>query len=373
MWALGRLHGRALVAGWLLVVTAALLVVCVSSNSYWTGRDVARPGWLVVSNALSPQQLLPLSYASRIATLPGVEAVSELSSAAGWLGTLDHPVALIIVDKASAPQVIPALADDPIALARWRTSRPSALVSAGLARALGAATRLPLKVSDGRSAVDASLTRVGTFTRGPLLDCDYCLIVGRDFADDALPSYRGIAGAILVREKAGVTAAALATAVDRAFAQESVATRSSEFSAALGSQVNRVLDVRALAVSVLACMLATVLAVPSLTCYLCAHLHRPHFALLLSLGVRRTRVRNRLAASAFAFGGSAAAIALLVAWALDLSGTTVDIAWLRMESPGLGALGAASVGASCALAMLGAAWSALANVDAGSLVEDVAS
>lgn len=372
MWALARLHARALVAGWLLVVGASLLVVCMASNGYWTGRDVSRPGWLLVSNALSPQQLLPLNDVPRIAALHGVRAVSELSSAAGWLGTLDHQVALIILDKGTAPTVIPSLAADPEALARWRADRGAALVSASLARALGAATTLPVKVADGGAIVDATLARAGTFSRGPLLDCDYCVVVGRDFADEALPSYRGIAGAILVRQQAGTSARAIARAVDATFADETIATRTGEFSAGLGAQLNQVLDVRSLAAGVLACMLATVLAVPALTCYLAAHVHRSHFALLLSLGARRGETLRCVAAAALAFGLSAAATAFAVAWSLDAAGATVDIAWLRLESPQFGASGAACIGAGCALAMLVAAWTALRDVRASSLVEAIA-
>ncbi|GJJ05032.1 hypothetical protein RugamoR64_55700 [Duganella rhizosphaerae] len=373
MLGLMRQHLRQLMACWLLVLAASLLAVMLMANSYWTGLNTPQPDLLIVSNALSPQQFLPFSYLERVDKLAGVEASSELSSALAWLPVLSHTSAILLVDKDGFPGVVPQLGVEPNVLAAWRKRRDGVLVSAALWRRLSmdADSNLQVLVLNGGQKQALSLSLQGSFQRTPALDCEYCILVGRELIEQALPAYRGIVSAILVRSAGGATASAeLAKRIDASFAHDTYATRSGPFSAAQGAHLHSVMNLRTLAIAVVACVLLTVLAIPALIFYLNGVVHRPGFALLLCLGFTRAHLYRRILLSVSLMVGSACASAFALAYLLDGSTLTTDVTWLRFESPALGLAGAVGVALLTAACSYCAIYMALHNTAPAALNEE---
>ena len=348
---------RTLVAA--LAMLTLLLSACaalLTGNSYWHAAvGTGDADLLTVSNALSPSNLLPRTYFERIKTLPEVDAITEYSSVALFLANERQIYTGVIVDKNQVAQVFPRMNLDAAMLQRWLERKDAILISEKLleSRHLTIGGTVPSRLFYGDSQANQDFYIAGTFGPENELKCSACIFVGRDFADLALPSYRGVVGSYHVRINPGINKEKLRRVIDAMFMQETVATRSTEFLPAASGFLNDLIDLRYLVLLAFWMTLAAAIFLPALCTNLMAQTYRATLALLLALGREKSYLLSRCAGLALVvgallgFGGYFFAI---------LTGNYIfdDVVWLHIESERAalqGALGvAALITVSCALA-----------------------
>jgi len=351
--------------GLLLAACAALL----AGNNYWHARPHPDDqDLLTISNALSPSNLLPRTYFERIKAAPMVAGVTEYSSVALFLSNERQIFTGVIVDKEQIATTLPRMGADAAMLARWQRRKDAILVSATLLAAqhlaIGDMVAARLFSSDGES--NHFFYIAGTFGTDNELRCTGCVILGRDFADFALPSYRGVVGSFHVRLRKPADQPEARRVLDAMFSEETPATHSASFLPAASALLNDLIDLRDLVFHAVWLTLAAALLLPALCANLLALTYRSSLAMLLVFGHRKIPLSIHylgwaLAAAALvSFGGA------LLAW---LAGSYLfeNVFWLRMESPYAALQGALGAGILVALS----AWTAVASVIAKLTVDDL--
>lgn len=351
--------------GLLLAACAALL----AGNAYWHARpDDGDDELLTVSNALSPSNLLPRTYFERIKAAPMVAAVTEFSSVALFLANERQVFTGVIVDKDQIAAIFPRMGADSAMLARWRQRKDAVLVSATLlaAQKLAIGDTVAARLFSGDGESNQSFHIAGTFGTGNELKCTSCVILGRDFADLALPTYQGVVGSFHVRLHRGTDKAGARRALDALFARETPATRSTDFLPAASGFLNDLIDLRQLVLLAFWMTLAAALFLPALCANLLAIAYRTGLAMLLVLGRRKIPLAIHGLGLALAAGALLGVGGALAAW---LAGSYMleNVLWLRMESPRAALQGASAVGMLVALS----SWAAVAAVIARLNIDDL--
>jgi hypothetical protein len=351
--------------GLLLAACAALL----AGNSYWHGRaDGGDDELLTVSNALSPSNLLPRTYFERIKAAPMVAAVTEYSSVALFLANERQVYTGVIVDKDQVAATLPRLGADAAMLSRWRQRKDAVLVSAALlaAQKLAIGDMVAARLFLGDDERNQAFYVAGIFGADNELKCTACVLLGRDFADLALPTYEGVVGSFHVRLHPRTDKAGARRALDALFAHETPATRSTDFLPAASGFLNDLIDLRYLVLLALWMTLAAALLLPALCANLLAVTYRTSLAMLLVLGRRKLPLTLHGLALALTAGTLVGAGGFLVAW---LAGGALleNVLWLRMEAPRAALQGASAVGVLVALST----WAAVAGVIAKLRIDDL--
>lgn len=374
MNALLRRH-RTLAAS--LAALALLLATCtalLAGNTYWHPQFAkAEDELLTISNALSSSNLLPHAYGARLRAAPSVAAVTEYSSVALFLANERQVYTGVIVDKDQIGATFPRFGADPATLGRWRQRRDAVLVSAALlARqrlAVGDTVAARLFSGDGES--NQQFYIAGAFGADNELKCTSCVMLGRDFADLALPSYRGVVGGFHVRLRQHTDKAQARRALDALFANETPATRSTGFLPAASGFMNDLIDLRRLVYLAFCLTLAAALFLPALCANLLAMHYRTSLALLLVIGQRKLPLLLHAMRLALGAGVLLGLGGFMLAW-LAGSHLVDKVLWLRIEAPWAALHAAAAMGMLVALSSWGAVACVIARLDTNDLFSDTA-
>lgn len=353
----------------LLGLLLAACVALLAGNSYWHARlNEGDDVLLTVSNALSPSHLLPRTYFERIKAAPMVAGVTEYSSVALFLANERQVFTGVIVDKEQIAATFPRMGTDTAMLTRWQQRKDAILVSTALlvAHKLAIGDLVAARLFFGDGERNQSFYIAGTFGMENELKCTACVMLGRDFADLALPTYQGVVGGFHVRVHTPVDKAQARRALDALFSQETPATRSTDFLPAASGFLNDLIDLRYLMFMAGWMALATAMLLPALCVNLLAITYRSSLTMLLVLGRRKVTLAIHClglaltAGALISFGGS------LVAW---LAGSYMleNVLWLRMEAPRAALQGALGVGMLIALST----WAAMASVIARLNIDDL--
>ena len=360
--------------GALAMLSLLLSAFCalLSGNSYWNAKIVAGDGnLLTTSNALSPSNLLPRTYFVRIKALPQVQAITEYSSVALFLANERQVHTGVIVDKDQVAATFPRMALSAPTLQRWQERKDAVLVSEKLlaAKHLAIGDMLPSRVFYGDAEKNQEFYIAGTFGAENELKCNACVFLGRDFADLALPSYRGVVGSYHVRIAAGSDKGSVRRALDALFAQESPATRSTEFLPAATGFLNDLIDLRYLILLAFWMTLLAAIFLPAFCANMVAHNYRAGLALLLAFGQRKKNLVARCLWLALCASVIIGLSGYFLAW---LAGGYLfeDVIWLRFESARAALLGAFGVGILIALSSCLAVLTVIGTLEVGNLFSE---
>ncbi|NHZ94745.1 hypothetical protein [Massilia sp. CCM 8734] len=367
------LRHRALAAS--LATLAVLLATCtalLAGNSYWHPRFVKTDDRLLtVSNALSPSNLLPRTYIARIQASPGVASVTEYSSVALFLANERQVFTGAIVDKDRVAATFPRLGADSATLARWQQRRDAVLVSAALLKKqqLAVGNMVAARLFSGDAESNQEFYIAGTFGADNELKCTTCVMLGRDFADLALPTYRAVVASFHVRLREHVDKAQARRALDTLFAHDTPATRSTDFLPAASGFMNDLIDLRQLVYIAFCMTLAAALLLPALCSNMLALHYRTSLALLLVVGQRKLPLLFQAMRLALAAGLLIGAGGFVLAFGTG-SYLFDKLLWLRIEVPTAALQAAAAAGTLVALSAWTAVSSVIARLDVNDLFSD---
>ncbi|HET7306839.1 MAG TPA: ABC transporter permease [Gammaproteobacteria bacterium] len=140
----------------LSVLVAFLLfgLLAATRQAFTAGPDIAGQNRLVTISKISLSQPLPLAYRQRIATVPGVEAVSYEIWFGGYYQDPRQSVFSFAVDTANYFDMYSELHMPPAQLKAWKADRAGAVVGASLAHRFGwkVGDQIPLKSNIWRDA-----------------------------------------------------------------------------------------------------------------------------------------------------------------------------------------------------------------------------
>jgi hypothetical protein len=370
----GLLRQQRALACALALLSLLLTTFCalLSSNAYWHEKlDVRDLQLLTVSNALAPSNLLPRTYFERIKTLRQVQSVSEYSSIAMFIANERQVYIGVIVDKEELSRTFPRLALDPAELGNWQLRKDAILVSKNLlaSQKLKVGGTVAARLFHGAGEQNQQFYIAGTFGPDNELKCTSCIFLGRDFADLALPSYRGIVGSYHVRLTEQANREQTRKAIDELFADQAISTHSTGFLPAGAGFVNNLIDLRQLVQFAFWMTLATAVCLPALCANMLATDHKSSLALLMAFGCKRIQILW------CAFGLTALGAMLMagigtgLAW---LAGTAWfgDVVWLRFESQANAAIGATAIGGAIAATCYCAVAVVIRKIDVGHLFNE---
>jgi putative ABC transport system permease protein len=221
---------------------------------------------LITGNRVSLEQPLPVAYAERIRTVPGVINVSPLVSLQGSYRDVSNPVRAFAIDAVGIG-LSPGFHIDPAQLGRFNTTRSGAIVSDDLAKTYGwrVGDRVPIRSRlwtnrDGTAIWPVDI--VGTYKT------DNTLLVGAmllqyDYLDEGRLAGKGTVNSLLVRIRHPTDADTVAAGIDAMFANSAAETKTSSEQQIARDTVKRIGDIGVIVRGVVAAVF---------------------FALLLSLG-----------------------------------------------------------------------------------------
>lgn len=338
---------RGLMSG-LILLSLLLSGFCalLAGNSYWNVRISSSDERLAtITNALSSSNLLPRSYFAKIEALPQVASVTEFSSVAVFVANERQVYTGVIVDKDQITAVFPRMAVVPGALKHWVERKDAVLVSAKLlaSQNLAVGDMLPTRLFYGGEQQNQEFYIAGTFDTDNELKCNACVFLGRDFADQTMPSYRGVVASYHIRISPESDKLSTRHSIDALFKNETPATRTTDFLPASTGFLNDLIDLRELVLLAFCMTLAAAILLPALCANMTAISYRASFALLLALGQKKKQLMIRCLLLACCSALVIGAGGYLLAWVAG-GWLFEDIIWLRFESARSALIGSFGVG-----------------------------
>lgn len=218
----------------LSVLVAFLLFALLSAIGYAfkAGEDVAAADRLVVIHKISLINPLPIAYQQRIASTPGVEAVTHASWFGGYYQDPQNQFAQFPVDPETYFALYPELNIADEQLEAFRRNRIAALVGEELATQYGweVGDRIPIQATiwtqaDGGRTWEFEL--VGTFSTDDPRGSTAYMLFGYDYFEEARAFGKGTVGWYILRVAEGASPVEVADAIDSQFANSPNETETS--------------------------------------------------------------------------------------------------------------------------------------------------
>ncbi len=267
---LGNLKRRKLrtVLTVLSVFVAFLLfgLLCALKEGLLAGVNIADADRLVVRNKISLIQPLPVNYRNRIATIPGVDAVSAQSWFGGIYQDPKNFFATIPVDPEDFLDVYREYPVSEETKREWLATRNGAIIGVSLLKRFGwnIGDTIPLTSPiwgepEGESAWQIKI--VGTYDTTKKGGDTSSMYFRYDFFDEGKVERKGLIGWLTLRVKNQDQAAAVAKAIDAEFANspyETVTEGEGAFASSFAQQVG---DIGAIVTGVVSAVFFTILLV----------------------------------------------------------------------------------------------------------------
>ncbi len=180
---------------------------------------------LVTTNATGIVFTLPLSYANRLAAIPGVEAVSWANWFGGRYGDGRRFFAQFAVDPESYLELYPEIVLPPDQKEAWIRERSSAVVGSRLMEIFGWRLGQDITVQGTIFPGDWTFTIRGVYTPADRVINDDMMIFHHEYMEERL-GRPGFAGWYVLRIDDPENAAAIAHAIDEQFRSSPAPTKS---------------------------------------------------------------------------------------------------------------------------------------------------
>ncbi len=218
----------------LSVFVAFLLFALLSAIGYAfkSGADVADAERLVVIEKISLINPLPVSYQNRIASTPGVVAVTHASWFGGYYQEPRNQFGQFPVEPDSYLTMYPEFEIPPEQLEAWKKNRQGAIVGQELADAFGwkVGDRIPIQATiwtrqDGARTWEFDLE--GIFSTADPRGSTALMLFQYDYFDEARAFGQGTVGWYILRVEKGADPVQVANAIDAQFANSPAETDTS--------------------------------------------------------------------------------------------------------------------------------------------------
>lgn len=218
----------------LSVFVAFLLFALLSAIGYAfkSGADVADAERLVVIEKISLINPLPVSYQNRIASTPGVVAVTHASWFGGYYQEPRNQFGQFPVEPDSYLAMYPEFEIPPEQLEAWKKNRQGAIVGQELADAFGwkVGDRIPIQATiwtrqDGARTWEFDLE--GIFSTADPRGSTALMLFQYDYFDEARAFGQGTVGWYILRVEKGADPVQVANAIDAQFANSPAETDTS--------------------------------------------------------------------------------------------------------------------------------------------------
>ena len=180
---------------------------------------------LVTTNATGIVFVLPISYANRLAAIPGVEAVSYANWFGGRYGDGRRFFAQFAVDPESYLDLYPEIVVPPEQKEAWFRERSSAIVGERLLEVFGWRVGQDITIQGTIFPGDWTFTIRGVYTSAARAISDDMMIFHHDYMEERL-GRPGIAGWYVLRIDDPDAAAGIAKAIDDQFRNSPAPTKS---------------------------------------------------------------------------------------------------------------------------------------------------
>ena len=264
---------------------------------------------------------LPVAYADRLRSVPGVKAVTFADSLGGTYQKPDQPVSVLAIDVSdiwltAAPEIIKILPEDLQALRKTRTG---VLISADIGKKYGwhVGDRIPLTSATLQDNGSGTWTFdiVGTFTAHEFGAGGY--IVGNYvYLDEARHLNKGTVRNFYAVVSDPQQAAATADTIDRIFANSATGTKTASFRENAEQQMESIGDLNFVIRSIVTAVLAALLFSISTMMMQTIRERTPELAVLKTLGFVNGAVFFLVVVEAMIMCIAAAIIGLTLAMAV---------------------------------------------------------
>lgn len=319
----------------LSVFVAFLLfgILCIIKEAFTAGVSMAGADRLMVRHKVSLIQLLPVSYTQRMASIPGVSAVTH----ATWFGGIyKDPKNMIGTFPVDPDSYFDMFADmmviSPEVMKAWKEKRNGAVV--------GRATMERFAKSDGwktgsvipftspiwgapKGQDQWEFEIVGTYDIKDKKGDNTGFFFRYDYFDEGRERFKGEVGWFSVRVQNPDDAPAIAARIDEQFANSAYETKAETEAAAMQGFVAQVGNIGAILIAVLSAVFFTILLVAGNTMSLAVRERTQEIGALKALGFTHERVLAMVLAESCMIATLGGFLGLGAAWLVAAGGSPV--------------------------------------------------
>jgi len=272
-------------------------------------------------NKVAPYSPMPVAYAERIASVPGVKAVTYLSAFAGFYQKQSNFVLMFAVPSASLLKVYPDLSVQPDQLKAWMTDRTGVLVTPALAKQYDwrVGDHVPIGSSiqrkDGSTTWDVTIDGVIN-TRGGAQFSSQKLFMHYQYLDEARVSNQGSVDTFIELVSSPIQTAEVSHAIDSLFINASPQTVTTASNALLQNAYAAAGNVGAILTTVAVLVFLSMLLVVGAIMLHTARERLSEFAVLRAIGFQRSAVTGLVLSESILVCVGGGFIGLLLAYFL---------------------------------------------------------
>jgi putative ABC transport system permease protein len=297
-------------------------------EAFTAGVNIADADRLIVRHKVSLIQTMPVSYAQRIASVPGVEAVTHMTWFGGIYQDPKNFFASMPVDAPTFLDLYPEYTLDAEARARWAKTRTGCIIGRDLAKRFGwkVGDRIPLTSPiygepEGQSVWELEICGICDATKkGADLSSLYFRY---DYFDEARTQNKGEVGWYTVRVKNADDAAAVSTRIDAEFANSPYETKSEPEGAFAAGFAQQIGDIGAIMISVLSAVFFTILLVAGNTMNQAVRERTEELGVLKAMGFSNGLVLALVLAESCLIALLGGLVGLALAWGTLAAGNPV--------------------------------------------------
>ena len=313
----------------LSIVVAFLLFGLLSALiiAFNRGVDLAGADRLVTQGRYSLTQVLPIGYFEQIRQIDGVAAVTHAQWFGGVYQEPKNFFPQFAVDPSSYLDMYPEFVISPEQRRKFESTRTGAIVGASLAKRFGwkVGDKIPIQgtiwpLADGSNNWEFDL--VGTFEGRDetAKSQEGAMLFQWKYFDEARQFAKGTSGIYIVRAKNADRAAALATAIDKQFANSQNETKTGSEKAFNQNFIKQIGDIGFIVQAILSAVFFTILLVTGNTMAQSVRERIPEIGILKTLGFS---------------DGKALALVLTEAMLLCLLGGLIGLVLVSALMPGM--------------------------------------
>ena len=275
----------------LSIVVAFLLFGMLQGVDAWLAGAVeqSRINRLYVLSRLTFTEMLPISYQSRIETVPGVEMVSHFTWFGGYYQDPRNMVISYPTDARRLPEIYPEWQIPKEQLEALIRTRTGALIGARLAQRYGwkIGDRVPLKTNiwtrkNGRDDWSFDIVGIYTVPENPMQE--NALLFNFEYFDEARAFGHGMVGWYVVNIEDPAQAPRISAAIDRLFRNSPSETRTQNEKEFAQTQLRQVGDIGFMVNAIVGAVMFTLLFVTGNTMMQSVRERIPELAVLKTIG-----------------------------------------------------------------------------------------
>ncbi|HEX7029476.1 MAG TPA: FtsX-like permease family protein [Gammaproteobacteria bacterium] len=326
LWANLRRRRMRLVFTLLSVLVAFLLFTYLAAvkTAFTAGLDVAGADRLVTIHKVSLIQLLPVSYANRIASVEGVEKVAHNTWFGGYYQDPKNQLAMFPVQETYF-EIYPEYTVSAEHMENWRRERTGIIVGESTMRRFGwkVGDRVPISTGiwqnkDGSNTWEFTIS--GVYTAGKEGTDTTAVLPHYEYFEEARAFGEGMVGWFVIQIANADRAAEISDEIDALFANSPYETKTSPEKAFMQGFMNQIGDIGAIFTAIVSVVFFTLLLVAGNTMAQSVRERTPEIAVLKALGFTNARIVRLLLAESLLLAALGGGTGLGLAWWLVTAG-----------------------------------------------------